>query len=111
VDIAVIDNQVSRFAASSGELERQSRDERARTSVPLDRSSVTGRSICDLEPVHVADMQNAGEEFPLGRELAIKFRHRTILSVPLIRAKAARLVPSWSAVPRCDRSRKGTLLF
>jgi GAF domain-containing protein len=85
VDIAVIDNQVSRFAASFGELERQSRDERARTSVPLDRSSVTGRSICDLEPVHVADMHNAGDEFPLGRELAIKFGHRTTLSVPLIR--------------------------
>jgi hypothetical protein len=34
---------------------------------------VTGRSICDLEPVHVADMQNAGEKFPLGREMAIKF--------------------------------------
>jgi GAF domain-containing protein len=85
VDIAVIDNQVSRFAASFGELEQQSRDERARTSVALDRSSVTGRSICDLEPVHVADMRNAGDEFPLGRELAIKFGHRTTLSVPLIR--------------------------
>ena len=29
-------------------------------------------------------MQNAGDEFPLGRELAIKFGHRTILSVPLM---------------------------
>ena len=53
--------------------------------MPLDRSTVTGRSICDLEPVHVADVQNAGDEFPLGREMAIKFGHRTILSVPLIR--------------------------
>jgi two-component system NtrC family sensor kinase len=85
VDIAVVDNEVLGFAASFGELERQSRDERARTLVPLDRSSVTGRSICDLEPVHVADMQNAGDEFLLGRELAIKFGHRTTLSVPLIR--------------------------
>ena len=81
VDIAIVDNEVFRIAASFGELGRQSREE----SLPLDRSTVTGRSICDLEPVHVADMQNAGDEFPLGRELAIKFGHRTILSVPLIR--------------------------
>jgi GAF domain-containing protein len=85
VDIAVVDNEVSRFAASFGQLELQSKDERARTTVPLDRFSVTGRSICDLKPVHVADVQNAGDEFPLGRELAIKFGHRTTLSVPLIR--------------------------
>ena len=46
---------------------------------------MTGRSICDLQPVHIADMENAGDEFPLGREFATRFRHRTILSVPLIR--------------------------
>jgi GAF domain-containing protein len=44
-----------------------------------------GRSICDKEPVHVTDLQNAGAEFPLGRELALKWGHRTILGVPLIR--------------------------
>jgi GAF domain-containing protein len=38
-----------------------------------------------MQPVHVADLQNAGGEFPLGREFAIKFGHRTILGVPLIR--------------------------
>ena len=53
--------------------------------MPLDRSSVTGRSICDLQPVHIADMENASDEFPLGREFATRFGHRTILSVPLIR--------------------------
>ena len=46
---------------------------------------MTGRSICDLQPVHIADMENASDEFPLGREFATRFRHRTILSVPLIR--------------------------
>ena len=46
---------------------------------------MTGRSICDLEPVHVADVQNASDEFPLGRDLAIRFGQRTVLSVPLIR--------------------------
>jgi GAF domain-containing protein len=85
VDIAIVDNEVLRDAAPLGQLERQSRDERARTSVPLDRSTVTGRSICDLKPIQVADAQNTTDEFPLGREMAIKFGHRTILSVPLIR--------------------------
>jgi GAF domain-containing protein len=53
--------------------------------VPLDRSTVTGRAISDLQPVQVADLQSAGEEFPLGRELAIRHRYRTTLAVPLIR--------------------------
>jgi GAF domain len=81
VDIAIVDNEVFRIAASFGELGRLSSKE----PVPLDRSSVTGRSICDLQPVHIADMENASDEFPLGREFATRFGHRTILSVPLIR--------------------------
>ena len=44
-----------------------------------------GRSICDRKPVHLADQQNAGDEFALGREFAVKFGHRSILAVPLIR--------------------------
>jgi two-component system, NtrC family, sensor kinase len=81
VEIAVVDNEVFRIAASFGEAERLSREE----SLPLDRSTVTGRAICDLQPVQVADLQCAGDEFPRGRELAIKFRYHTTLSVPLIR--------------------------
>ena len=81
VDIAIVDNEVFRMAASFGEFGRLSIGE----PVPLDRSSVTGRSICDLQPVQVADTKNASDEFPLGREFAIRFGHRTALSVPLIR--------------------------
>jgi GAF domain-containing protein len=85
VDISIVADQVSRIAASFGKLGRQSSQE----FLPLDRSTVTGRSICDLKPIHVADVQNANDEFPLGRELAIKFGHRSILSVPLIREDRA----------------------
>jgi two-component system, NtrC family, sensor kinase len=81
VEIAIVDNEVFRIVASFGEAERLSREE----SLPLDRSTVTGRAICDLQPVQVADLQKAGDEFPLGRELAIRHGHRTTLSVPLIR--------------------------
>jgi len=80
VDIAIVDNEVFRMAASFGQFGRLSIGE----PVPLDRSSVTGRSICDLQPVQVADMKNASDEFPLGWEFAIRFGHRTTLSVPLI---------------------------
>ena len=81
VEIAIVDNEVYRIVASFGEAERLSREE----SLPLDRSTVTGRAICDLQPVQVADLQKAGDEFPLGRELAIRHGRRTTLSVPLIR--------------------------
>ena len=106
VDISIVDNQVHRIAASFGQLERLSRDE----SLPLDRSTVVGRSICDLESVQIADVQSASDEFPLSRELAIRFGQRTMLSVPLIREDRA-LGGIWSAVARCDRSGKSTLLF
>ena len=74
-----------RIAASFGDAERSSN----RQSVPLDRSTVTGRSICDLQPVQVADLQSAGDEFPLERKLATTFRYHTTLSVPLIRGGRA----------------------
>ena len=80
VDIAIVDNEVFRIASSFGEAGRLSSGELA----PLDRSTVTGRSICDMQPVHIADIESAGDEFPLGRRFAARFRHRTVLSVPLI---------------------------
>jgi hypothetical protein len=59
VDIAIVDNEVFRFVASFGESGRLPREE----PVPLDRSTATGRAICDLQPVQVADVQNASNEF------------------------------------------------
>ena len=54
--------------------------------IPLDRSTVMGRSICDKQPVHLHDQQNVAEkEYPLGREFALKYGHRTIMGVPLLR--------------------------
>jgi signal transduction histidine kinase len=79
VDIIIAENNVLRVGGTFGDLGRPIGE------VQLDRSTVMGRSICDLRPVHIADLQNAGDEFALGRELAIKFGHRSILAVPLIR--------------------------
>ncbi|MGA8498444.1 MAG: GAF domain-containing protein, partial [Xanthobacteraceae bacterium] len=78
VDIFLVENDMLRDAASFGDLGRP-------PLMKLDRSTVSGRSVCDLQPVHIADLHGASEEFALGRELAIKFGHRSILAVPLIR--------------------------
>ena len=79
VDIILVKGKKLHSAAQFGDMRRDIGD------VPIDRSTVMGRSICDMQPVHVEDQQNAGDDFSRGREFAIKFGHRTILSVPLIR--------------------------
>jgi signal transduction histidine kinase len=82
-DIILVEGNNMRVGAAIGDLGRPIEP------VRLDRTTVMGRSIIDQAPVHIADLQNAGEEFPLGRELARKYGHRTILAVPLIREKQA----------------------
>src|SRR5215471_14602200 len=84
-DIALVENNAMRVAAGYGDAPRLPPSE----MVPLDRSTVMGRSICDQKTVHVADLQNAGDEFSSGREFAKKMGHRTILCVPLIRENRA----------------------
>jgi GAF domain-containing protein len=84
VDIVITTGSTMHFAESFGEIGRPLGE-----AVPLDRSSVMGRSICDKVAVHIADLQADGDEFPLGRQLALRFGHRTILAVPLIREDRA----------------------
>ena len=80
-EIILAENNVLRTVAGYGDAQRLPDSE----MVPLNRSTVMGRSICDQKPVHVADLQNAGDEFASGREFAKRLGHRTILCVPLIR--------------------------
>ena len=81
VDIMVVQDNAIRQGASFGNLAGLNTGE----TVPLNRSTVMGRSICDREPVHIADALAAGDEFPDGRQLALRFGHRTALAVPLLR--------------------------
>ena len=83
VDIILAEKNVMRVGATFGDLGRPIGE------VQLDRSTVMGRSICDMRSVHIADLQDVGDEYALGRELAIKFGHRSILAVPLIREARA----------------------
>jgi two-component system NtrC family sensor kinase len=81
VDIIIAEEGKLRVGGAFGDLGRLVAGE----MVPLDRASVMGRSICDRRPVHVADLQDAGAEFPRGQQLAVKYGHHTTLAVPLIR--------------------------
>src|SRR4029453_15356668 len=53
-------------------------------TVPLVRGTINGRSVLEGLPVHVADMQAERDEFPEGSELARRYGHRTVLSLPLM---------------------------
>ena len=69
-----------RVGATFGSMERFTGQ-----TLPLDRRTVMGRSIIDRKSVHIHNLLEAGDEFPLGRQLATKYGHRTTLSVPLLR--------------------------
>ncbi len=56
---------------------------------PISRDLVTGRAFVDRKPVHVRDLTQEGDEFPIGIGMAKRFGHRTMLAVPLLREDKA----------------------
>ncbi|QIG51292.1 GAF domain-containing protein [Nordella sp. HKS 07] len=56
---------------------------------PIGRDWVSGRAICDREPIQVYDILAERVEFPEGYALAERFGWRTILAVPLLREDKA----------------------
>src|SRR5262245_39061121 len=58
-------------------------------SYSINRGSVTGRAVLDMQAVHVEDLVGAEAEFPLGVEIATRFGHRTALALPLLRQGVA----------------------
>jgi signal transduction histidine kinase len=73
-------NDFLRAAVRFGEVGRPVGEQ-----TPLDRSTIAGRSIIDMQPIQVADVQKAGDEFALGRQYATEIGCHTVLSVPLLR--------------------------
>jgi signal transduction histidine kinase len=80
-DIFIVENNALQIAATFGDPGQHAGTE----PLPLDRSTISGRSVIDRQPVHVEDVQQAGDEFARGRDLAKRFGHHTTLAVPLIR--------------------------
>src|SRR5262249_46251887 len=77
VDIFLVENDTLRDVAWFGELKRT-------LTIPLDRTSVSGRSVCEMRAISIDDLQNAGDDLARGREIARKDGHRSIIAVPLI---------------------------
>jgi GAF domain-containing protein len=78
--IVIVENDALRVALRLGEVGWPVGEQ-----IPLDRSTIAGRSIIDMRPIQVADLQQAGDEFALGRQYASEIGSHTVLSVPLIR--------------------------
>ena len=77
--IVLGDGQGLRMEAHYGPLTEQ-----LGMRLPIDQGSVSGRAFLERHPVHVDDLSEAAD-FPLGRQIAIRFGVRTILAVPLLR--------------------------
>jgi GAF domain-containing protein len=54
----------------------------------LNRDWVTGCAVLDMKTIHVPDILNS-EEFPEGKQMAVRFGHRATLAVPLLRGGVA----------------------
>jgi GAF domain-containing protein len=57
--------------------------------IPLTRGRVVGRAVLDKRTIHIADLQSETDQFPEGSEFARRLGHRSIVSVPLMRAGEA----------------------
>jgi GAF domain-containing protein/anti-sigma regulatory factor (Ser/Thr protein kinase) len=51
----------------------------------VDRATVSGRAIMEARTVQVADLQAAGDEYPVGQAQALVLNERTSMAAPLIR--------------------------
>jgi len=56
--------------------------------VPLNSAWVTGRAVLEARTIHVPDLLHT-DEYPQGREMALRYGHRATLAVPLLRNGAA----------------------
>jgi len=82
VSIGLVEGDVLKVVASYGMMARWWPDE----GVPINRGSVTGRTIVDRQPIHVHDLASeSAEEFPLGKIYQKRGGHRTNLGIPLLR--------------------------
>jgi signal transduction histidine kinase len=54
-------------------------------TLPCTPAMLTGRTIAEAKPIHVHDMAVERERFPMSWELAQKYGHHTMLTLPLLR--------------------------
>ncbi len=76
--ISLRDGDVLRFHAHFGPIPQ------GQDAMPL-RGTLSGRAVLDGQTVHVRDLQEAGDEFSVGRARALKQGTRTAVATPLLR--------------------------
>jgi len=54
-------------------------------TLPINRDSITGRAVLEQETIQVPDLLAEAAEYPLSRDIAKRFGHRTVVVVPLLR--------------------------
>ena len=80
--IFLIEGECLRHVSSGGALLEDGDDI---DSLPIDRTSTSGRAVLDRSVVSVTDMQAEAEEYPRGHEYALRMDHRSIAVAPLLR--------------------------
>jgi len=80
--IRQVDGEVLRLVAHRGPIPIPG-------TLPLSRGVLNARAVLDRRTIHVADLQAEGEEYPEGRDIALRLGIRTSLTVPLIQAGEA----------------------
>jgi signal transduction histidine kinase len=80
--IRQMDGEVLRLVAHHGPIPVSG-------TLPLSRGVHNGRAVLDRRTIHVADLQAEGNEYPEGRDVALRVGVRTQLAVPLTRAGRA----------------------
>jgi GAF domain-containing protein len=86
VAMLLVDGDHLRIAAGVGPLYQSIPPD---FRIPLTRGSVATRAVVDRTTIHVGDLvAEPDEEYPVGRQLARRFGHRTMLAVPLLREGA-----------------------
>jgi len=76
------DGDVLRLLASKGPTPDSVQNVDA---LPINRESLSGRAVLERKTIQVPDLLAAGAEYPLSREIAERFGHRTVVVTPLFR--------------------------
>jgi signal transduction histidine kinase len=78
--VYVLDGEVMRRVVFHGPQALQGND-----TLPYSAGTLTGRAITEGRPLHVHDIEEERELYPLSWQVAQKFGHHTMLAVPLMR--------------------------
>jgi signal transduction histidine kinase len=81
-----VDGEVLRVVAHHGPIDIGAVGD---FTLPLTRDFALGRAVIERRPLHIADLQAEGKEYPEGRDYALRWNFHTQLAVPLIKARDA----------------------